>query len=116
MSISSIPVVAVDGPSGSGKGTIGQILAQALGWHFLDSGAVYRALGYVAAQNGVAGEDVATLVRLARDLNIHFEVVAGGTARVLLDNKDIGDGLRTEAAGKLASQVAAVPEVRAALM
>jgi cytidylate kinase len=116
MSTASIPVLAIDGPSGSGKGTIGQILAQALGWHFLDSGAVYRAVGYIAAKEHVDPSDTSRLERLSRDLNIRFEVVPGGTARVLLGNEEIGDGLRTEEAGKLASVVAAVPQVRAALL
>src|SRR5688572_22029812 len=104
MSFRQIPVLAVDGPSGSGKGTIGQLLAQRLGWHFLDSGAVYRAVGYLAAKQGVAPDDLPRVTKMARDLNIRFEMVSGGTARVLLGNEEIGDGLRTEEAGKLASQ------------
>ncbi len=116
MSKSPIPVLAIDGPSGSGKGTIGQILAQRLGWHFLDSGAVYRAVGYLAAKNGTGPDDVRKVVQLARDLNIRFEVMATATARVLLDNKEVDDELRTEEAGKLASQVAVLPQVRAALL
>lgn len=116
MSNSSIPVLAIDGPSGSGKGTIGQILTQHLGWRFLDSGALYRAVGYLAAETGVDFADVPRLAQLAYDINIRFEVVSDGTARVLLDSREIGDALRTEEAGKLASQVAAIPEVRAALL
>jgi len=116
MSDAQNPVLAIDGPSGSGKGTIGQILAQRLGWHFLDSGAVYRALGYLADKAGVSSENITELERLARSLNIQFEVVQGGTARVLLEDKEVGDELRTEEAGRLASHVAAIPEVRAALL
>jgi len=116
MHTNTIPVLAIDGPSGSGKGTIGQILADRLGWHFLDSGAVYRAVGYLAARDGVDGSDVARVAALARDMKICFEIVPDGTARVILDGADVGDGLRTEEAGAMASKVAAIPEVRAALL
>jgi cytidylate kinase len=110
------PVLAIDGPSGSGKGTIGQILAQRLGWHFLDSGAVYRAVGFLAVEQGLAEGDTARLARLAADMEIRFEIEPRGTARVIVNNSDAGDGLRTEEAGAMASKVAAIPEVRAALL
>jgi cytidylate kinase len=116
MPAETIPVLAIDGPSGSGKGTIGQILAERFGWHFLDSGAVYRAVGYLAASNRVDPGDVPVVAALAQGMNVHFEVVPGGTARVFLDGADVGDGLRTEEAGAMASKVAAIPEVRAALL
>lgn len=116
MHTKTIPVLAIDGPSGSGKGTIGQILADRLGWRFLDSGAVYRAVGYLAARDGVDGSDVARVAALARDMKIGFEIVPDGTARVILDGVDVGDGLRTEEAGAMASKVAAIPELRAALL
>jgi cytidylate kinase len=116
MSNYGIQVLAIDGPSGSGKGTIGQLVAQNVGWHFLDSGAVYRAVGYLAVKTGTPVDDVPKLARLAHDMGIRFEVVPGGTARVWSDGVEIGDALRTEEAGKLASQVAAIPEVRQALL
>lgn len=116
MGIPKVPVLAIDGPSGSGKGTIGQILAQKLGWHFLDSGAVYRAVGYLAAKRGVSAEDVPSVARLAQDMDVRFEIAPAGTAKVILNGEDIGDGLRTEEAGAMASTVAAFPEVRTALL
>jgi cytidylate kinase len=116
MSNTTIPVLAIDGPSGSGKGTIGQILAQRLGWHFLDSGAVYRAVGYLAVKQGIAERDTARLAQAAGELDIRFEIEPRGTARVILNRVEVGDGLRTEEAGAMASKVAAIPEVRAALL
>jgi len=116
MASQTIPVLAIDGPSGSGKGTIGQILAQRLGWHFLDSGAVYRAVGYLAVKRELAERDVAPLARLAGEMDIRFEIDPRGTARVILNGTEVGDGLRTEEAGAMASKVAAIPEVRSALL
>ncbi len=114
MSDITIPVLTIDGPSGSGKGTIGQHLALRLGWHFLDSGALYRAVGLLASRSG--DQDSARLVFLSRHLNIRFKVVPDGTAKVFLYDKEVGEELRTEEAGNLASQVAAIPEVRMALL
>ena len=113
----SIPVLTIDGPSGSGKGTVGQILAQRLGWHFLDSGALYRALGVAAEQTGISFEDRPALTRLATSMDICFIPRADGApAAVLLHGTEIGDRLRTETSGRLASIVAAIPEVRQALL
>lgn len=111
------PVLALDGPGGSGKGTVGQILAQRLGWHFLDSGALYRVVGVVATRERVSLDDRPALARLATSMNIQFVPrTDGGAAAVLLHGEDIGDQLRTEESGKLASIVAAIPEVRSALL
>ncbi len=110
---SSVPVVAIDGPSGSGKGTISRLLARELGFHFLDSGALYRLLAYAAGQHGIDLADSAALVRLSGDLDIRFP--ADGE-QVLLDGEPVGDEIRTEAAGAGASRVAALPEVRRALL
>jgi CMP/dCMP kinase len=111
------PVLAIDGPGGSGKGTVGQILAQRLGWHFLDSGALYRVVGVVATRERVSLEDRPALARLATSMDIRFVPrTDGGAAAVLLHGEDIGDQLRTEESGKLASIVAAIPEVRSALL
>lgn len=113
----NVPVLTIDGPSGSGKGTVGQILAQRLGWHFLDSGALYRALGVAAEQAGVSFEDRPALARLAGSMDIRFIPRADGApAAVLLHGAEIGDRLRTETSGRLASIVAAIPEVRQALL
>ena len=112
-----VPVLAIDGPGGSGKGTVGQILAQRLGWHFLDSGALYRVVGIVATRERVSLEDRPALARLATSMDIRFVPrTDGGAAAVLLHGEEIGDRLRTEESGKLASIVAAIPEVRSALL
>jgi cytidylate kinase len=109
-------VITVDGPSGSGKGTVGQILAQRLGWHFLDSGALYRLVGLAAKRAAIAIDLAPALGQLARDMDVKFLPVPGDVPRVLLYGVDVGDELRTEAAGELASKVAVIPEVRAALL
>ena len=114
---SSVPVLTIDGPSGSGKGAVGHILAQRLGWHFLDSGALYRALGVAAEQAGLSFEDRPALARLATSMDIRFiPRTDGAPAVVLLHGAEIGDQLRTEGSGRLASIVAAIPEVRQALL
>lgn len=107
------PVIAIDGPSGSGKGTVAQILARELGWHFLDSGAIYRILAYAARQRGIPVDDAPALAELARNLPVTFSPI---DAKISLEGVDIKDKIRTEAAGNAASKVAAVPEVRAALL
>jgi len=113
----TIPVLALDGPGGSGKGTVGQVLAQRLGWHFLDSGALYRAVGLVAENAKIGLDDPPALARLATSMDIRFiPRTDGGAAAVLLDGRDIGDRLRTEESGRAASLVAALPEVRRALL
>jgi len=104
-------VVTIDGPSGSGKGTISQLLAERLGWHFLDSGALYRVLGVAALRRGLAAEGPDKLKSLAEVLDVTFE-----KDRVILDGDDVSGEIRTESAGNMASKVAAVPEVRAALL
>jgi len=107
----NIPVIAIDGPSASGKGTVAQRVADALGMHYLDSGALYRLLGLAAQRHGVALDDEAGLATLAGRVDIHFE--KGDT---WLDGVKVGDELRTEEAGAAASKVAALPKVRAALL
>lgn len=108
-----VPVVTIDGPSGSGKGTIAQILATELKWHFLDSGALYRILAYAAQQRGIPLDDQAKLADLALRLPVTFSTT---DAKISLDGVDIKDEIRTEAAGNAASQVAVIPAVRAALL
>lgn len=109
------PVLTIDGPSGSGKGTISRRVAAALGWHYLDSGALYRAVGVAAGWADLDLADPAALVRCAFDTRIGFEERADGELRVLVNGLDATDELRTETAGAAASAIAAVPEVRAAL-
>jgi cytidylate kinase len=105
------PVITIDGPSGSGKGTIASRLAEILGWRCLDSGALYRLLGYAAERAGIAFDDVKQLARMALKMDIEFR-----DGRVLLDGEDVSLAIRTEQAGNAASKVAALPEVRETLL
>jgi 3-phosphoshikimate 1-carboxyvinyltransferase len=107
----AVPVIAIDGPSASGKGTVAQRVATALGMHYLDSGALYRLLGLAAQRRGVALEAEDRLAELAGQVYIRFE---GGD--IWLDGSKVGDELRTEEAGSAASKIAALPKVRAALL
>jgi cytidylate kinase len=110
-----VPVITIDGPSGSGKGTIGRSLAQRLGWHYLDSGALYRLVALAALQRRLDFGNAQALAEAAATLNARFTTAAAGE-RVLLDGADVGPELRSERAGDAASKVAAVPEVRTALL
>ena len=107
----SIPVIAIDGPSASGKGTIAAIVAQRLGFHYLDSGAIYRVTAYAAQQNQIDLTDEPALVELAGRLDLRFE----GT-EVYLDGRPVGDAIRSEAAGRAASTIAVLPRLREALL
>lgn len=107
----AVPIVTVDGPSGSGKGTLSHALAARLKWHFLDSGALYRVLGFATAKRGIDWEDEECIAALARDLPVMFQASA-----IWLDQEDITLTIRTEQCGAWASQVAAWPKVREALI
>jgi cytidylate kinase len=109
------PVLAVDGPGGSGKGTICRRVADAMGWHLLDSGALYRAVAVFAGQRGVALDDDDGLSALAAELPVKFEPAEDDT-RVILSGADVTRELRAETTGDLASRVAAIPAVREALV
>ena len=106
-----IPVIAIDGPSASGKGTVAALAARALGFHYLDSGAIYRVTAYAAQASGVLLEDEAALATLARDLPLRFD---GG--EVFLDGQPVGESIRGEDAGRAASRIAALPALRLALL
>jgi 3-phosphoshikimate 1-carboxyvinyltransferase len=107
----AVPVIAIDGPSASGKGTVAQRVATALGMHYLDSGALYRLLALAAQQRGIAFDAEVKLAELAGQVDIRFE-----GADIWLDGTKVGDELRTEEAGSAASKIAALPKVRAALL
>lgn len=111
-----VPVITIDGPSGSGKGTIARWLAETLGWHLLDSGALYRVLGLYAQRQQVALDDAAQLAQLARELPLTFVVNPGQEQSILLAGEDVSTLIRSEAAGTAASRVAALTAVRAALL
>jgi CMP/dCMP kinase len=112
------PVIAIDGPSGSGKGTISREIATGLGWHLLDSGALYRLVALAGSQAGLAADDVQGHAALARNMVVRFGSRPDGGEQVLLgaDFQDVTQLIRSETAGMGASRVAAWPEVRSALM
>ncbi len=113
----SAPVLTIDGPSGSGKGTISALVARRLGWRLLDSGALYRAVGYAAGVEGLDLSDVDAVTRCAQSTRIKFSAATdGGETRVVVNGHDATDELRTETAGAAASAIASVPSVRAALV
>jgi cytidylate kinase len=105
------PVIAIDGPSGSGKGTLAALLAERLGWHLLDSGALYRIVAAVAIERGIELDDEVQLAAMASGLDIRFE-----RDRVWVDDQDLGLTIRTESVSAGSSQVAALPLVRNAIL
>lgn len=113
----SVPVLTIDGPSGSGKGTIARAVADRLGWHMLDSGAIYRAVGYAAGLKDLDLSDAEAVARCAAVTRIEFRDPGdGGETRVIIDGQDATDAIRTETAGAAASAIAALPPVRKALV
>ncbi|WP_290538975.1 MULTISPECIES: (d)CMP kinase [Alcanivorax] len=115
MTAPSTAVLTIDGPVSSGKGTVARLVANRLGWHLLDSGALYRVLGYHARNQGVALDDEAALVAMAQSLPVRFVEQQGDTA-VILDGEDVSNIIRQESVGELASQVAVLQPVRDALL
>ena len=109
-------VVTIDGPGGAGKGTVSQLLADKLGWNLLDSGALYRVLALAAQNNDVSLDDEVGLSRLAIKLDVSFQASKSSLPRVMLDNSDVTDRIRTEDVGNNASKVAAFNGVREALL
>lgn len=116
----AIPVLTIDGPSGAGKGTVSARVADALGWHLLDSGAVYRAVALSAVDHGLDPDRLdhegrQQLIALSRNLKLEFRSAEDGI-EVVLDGQVVNDRLRTEPVSVMASQCAAIPEVRSALL
>ncbi|MFO1420509.1 MAG: (d)CMP kinase [Candidatus Competibacteraceae bacterium] len=110
------PVVAVDGPSGVGKGTLCQWLAARLGWRLLDSGALYRLTALAALRRNLPLEDEIGVAAVAAGLDVEFAPGVDGAMRTILEGGEVGDAIRGENCGNAASRVAALPAVRAALM
>lgn len=111
----NVPIVTIDGPSSSGKGTISRLVAARVGWHLLDSGALYRLVALGGILRNLDPDDVEEHVAVARSMKVQFGSVGEGEEQVLLDGQDVTRRIRTEQAGAGASRVAAWPAVRAAL-
>ena len=111
----NIPVITIDGPGGAGKGTLCKAMAEALGWHLLDSGAIYRVLALAALHHHVDVESEEALVPLAAHLDVRF-ISTDGTLEVVLEGEDVSGEIRTQEVANAASKVAAFPRVREALL
>ena len=109
------PVIAVDGPGGSGKGTICRAIAQELGWHLLDSGALYRLVALAAQRHAIELDDVTGLTALAGNLDAEFHADADGQELIILGGDEVSREIRAETCGSRASRIASIPEVRSAL-
>ncbi|MBM4206701.1 MAG: (d)CMP kinase [Gammaproteobacteria bacterium] len=110
----TIPVLTIDGPSGAGKGTVSRQVAKQLGWHYLDSGSIYRSLAIALLQNNVNPAQVGDIVNTARNMDLAFDCT--GELEVTLNGIDITPQLGTESTGNMASKIAALPEVRQVLL
>ena len=112
-----IPVITIDGPSGSGKGTVSRLIANHFGWHFLDSGALYRLVALAALKRQLDLSEENKIALIARELDVKFNVGSGvGEPQITLEGVLVGDEIRSEQCGNAASKVAALPAVREALL
>ena len=114
--INQAPIITIDGPSGAGKGTVSQVIADKLGWNLLDSGALYRLLALAATHHGMAMDDADTLKVLAEHLDVQFHHGENGETEIVLEGENVTQAIRTEAIGNNASKLAAIPEVREGLL
>lgn len=110
----AIPVLTIDGPSGAGKGTVSRLIAKQLGWHYLDSGSIYRSLALAVLKQAIDLQDVAEICRIGQAMRLEFD--CGDELSVKLDEEDITDQLGLESIGNVASIIAAYPEVRQVLL
>lgn len=111
-----VPIITLDGPSGTGKGTICHLLAKKLQWNMLDSGAIYRVLAYEVRKNGIDFEDIHALIKAAHSLDLRFESNEKNKTTVILDRENVTNEIRSEQCGQDASKIASIPEVREALL
>ncbi len=109
-----IPVLTIDGPSGAGKGTVSRAIAKRLGWHYLDSGSIYRALGIACLQQNVDPKNIKTVIKVAQTIKLAFDCT--DELKVALNGLDITAKLATEKTAGIASAIAVIPEVRAVLL
>ncbi|NQY63402.1 MAG: (d)CMP kinase [Alteromonadaceae bacterium] len=114
--VEQIPVITIDGPSGAGKGTVARVVANQLGWHLLDSGAIYRVLAVATQHHNLMVDDEESILPVAAHLDVQFEISADGEGKVILEGEDVTHIIRTEEVGELASKVAAFPRIREALL
>lgn len=116
MNVSVPIVITIDGPSGSGKGTLSQMLARHLNYHLLDSGALYRLVALAVIKKGVELSDEQAVSKVAEGLDVRFSLENGESAQILLEGENVAGAIRQEVVSMAASQIAAYPEVRAALL